>query len=67
MMYTLLSEHISKAIRINPDEKTLIILTNAQNLIDEFTRVKTSIVQADNSIIENLEEVDFFGAVWYNK
>lgn len=54
--YTLLSEHISKAIRINPDEKTLITLTNAQNLIDEFTRVKSSIVQADNTIIDRLEE-----------
>ena len=54
--YTLLLEHIAKAIHINPDEKTLIILTNAQNLIEEFARIKSSIVQADNSMIENLEE-----------
>lgn len=52
----ILSEHIAKAIRINPDEKTLIKLTNAQKLIEEFARVRSSIVQADNSIIENLEE-----------
>lgn len=54
--YSLLSEHITKAIRTNPDEKTLITLTNAQNLIKEFARVRSSIVQIDNSIIENLEE-----------
>lgn len=60
--YSLLSEHITKAIRINPDEKTLITLTNAQNLIEEFARVRSSIVQADNSIIENLE--DEYNSKW---
>lgn len=54
--YSLLSEHIAKSIRLNPDEKTVVILTNAQNLINEFNRIKTNTVQADNSIIESLEE-----------
>ncbi len=54
--YALLSEHISKAIRLNPDEKTVIALTNTLNLIEEFIKVKKSIIQADNSIIESLEE-----------
>lgn len=54
--YTLLSEHITKAIRLNPDEKTVITLTNALNLIEEFNKVRKSIIQADNSIIEGLEE-----------
>ena len=54
--YTLLSEHISKAIRLTPDEKTVITLTSALNLIEEFIKVKKSIIQADNSIIENLED-----------
>lgn len=54
--YMILSEHITKTIRINPDEKTMIILTKAQNLIDEFIKVKSNIVQADNSIIEDLEK-----------
>ncbi len=53
---SLLSEHIAKSIRLNPDEKTVIKLTSAQNLIEEFNRVKASIIQADNSIIESLEE-----------
>lgn len=52
----LLSEHIAKSIRLNPDENALITLTNAQNLIEEFNRVKASITQADNSIIASLEE-----------
>ena len=34
----------------------MITLTNTQNLIEEFNRVKASIIQADNSIIESLEE-----------
>lgn len=54
--YALLSEHISKAIRLNPDEKTVIALTSTLNLIEEFIKVKKSIIQADNSIIESLEE-----------
>ena len=54
--YALLSEHISKAIRLNPDEKTVIALTNTLNLVEEFIKVKKSIIQADNSIIESLEE-----------
>ena len=53
---TLLSEHITKAIRFSPNEKTVIILTNALNLIEEFNKVRKSIIQADNSIIEGLEE-----------
>lgn len=52
----ILSEHIAKAIRLNPDEKSVLSLTNAQNLIEEFNRVRASVVQADNSIIEGLEE-----------
>ena len=54
--YTLLSEHITKAIRLNPDEKTVITLTGALNLIEDFDKVRKSIIQADNSIIEGLEE-----------
>ncbi len=54
--YTLLSEHINKAIRLNPDEKTIIKLTGALNLIEEFDKVRKSIIQADNSIIEGLEK-----------
>lgn len=53
---SLLSEHIAKSIRLNPDEKTVIKLTGAQNLIEEFNRVKASIIQADSSIIEGLEQ-----------
>lgn len=53
---SLMSERITKAIRLNPDEETVITLTNTQNLIEEFNRVKASIIQADNSIIESLEE-----------
>ena len=53
--YTLLSEHIVKAIRLNPDEKTVITLTGALNLIEEFDKVRKSIIQADNSSIEDLE------------
>ena len=62
--YTLLSEHITKSIRLNPDEKTVIKLTNAQNLIEEFNRVRMSVAQADNSIIESLEEE--FNSKWKN-
>ena len=54
--YTLLSEHITKAIRLNPDEKIVINLTNSLNLIEEFKKVRASIIQADNSIIESLED-----------
>ena len=61
---TLLSEHITKAIRLNPDEKTVIALTNAQNLIEEYNRLRSSIVQPDNSIIERLEAD--YSAKWKN-
>jgi len=54
--HTLLSEHIVKSIRLNPKEEIVITLANAQNLIEEFNRVKASIIQVDNSIIESLEE-----------
>lgn len=53
---SLLSEHIAKAIRITPEEETLIKLTNAQSLIEDFNKVRASIVQVDNSMIESLEE-----------
>lgn len=52
---TLLLEHIVKAIRLNPDEKTVVILTNAQNLIEEYNRIRTSIIQPDNTTIDRLE------------
>lgn len=54
--YTLLSEHIAKAIRLNPDENTVITLTDALNLIEEFDKVRKSIIQSDNSCIEDLEK-----------
>lgn len=54
--YMILSEHITKSIRLNPDEKTVITLTNALNLIEELKRVKARVVRANNSIIESLEE-----------
>lgn len=53
---SILSEHIAKSIRLNPDESIIVTLTNAQHFIEEFYRVKASIVQVDNSIIESLEE-----------
>ena len=52
---SLLSEHIAKSIRLNPDEKTLIKLTNAQTLLEEFNKLKSTIVERDNSTIERLE------------
>ena len=52
---SLLSEHIAKSIRLNPDEETVIALKNAQNLIEEYNNIRSGIVQADNSVIEKLE------------
>ncbi len=51
-----LSEHIAKSISLNPDEATVITLKNAQNLIQEFNKVKANVIQVDNSVIESLEE-----------
>lgn len=53
---SLLSEHITKLVRLGPDEKTFITLTNARRLIDEFIKVKAGAVQVDNSLIEGLTE-----------
>ena len=53
---SLLLEHIAKSIRLNPDEKTVVVLTEAQNLIEEFNQVKARNIQTESSIIESLED-----------
>lgn len=53
---SLLSEHIAKSIRLNPDEKTLIKLTNAQTLLEEFNKLKSTIgeVGAEGLMLTNI-------------
>lgn len=50
-----LSEQISKALMLHPDTDAVIILTDAQQLIEEFNALKSNTVQVDTSTIEMLE------------
>ncbi|EXM40287.1 hypothetical protein RASY3_09395 [Ruminococcus albus SY3] len=54
-MISLLSEHIAKSILLNPEEKTLVKLTNALTLLEEFNKLKSTTMESDNSTIERLE------------